>query len=192
MQPHAPWADHHLVTLTKHLFSFAPKVTASIPGGGPLLFCQQKILSLKGEMHIYSDETKTQELLTITGRAAITTTPTFDVVDAQTREKVGVLQRRGIRSMFRDQWLILDPNTDQLIGEINEEGSAFLHRMIKLIPQRYGITLRNQRVAELRQHFSWFAYVATLDLTANTTKALDPRLAMAAGMLLVLVEGQQQ
>ncbi len=186
------WTDHDVVALKKHLFTFAPKVTVVAPDGRTVLFCQQKILSMKGEMHLYSDETKTQELLTIKGRSVITTTPVFDVLDAQTHQKVGSLQRRGIRSIFRDQWLILDPNTDQPIGEINEEGSALLHRFIKLVPQRYGFMLRGARVGELKQHFNFFAYNATMDLRADTPKVFDRRLAMAAGVLLLLIEGRQQ
>ena len=142
-------------------------------------------------MHVFSDESKTHELLTITGRSVITTTPTFGVVDAETHEKIGVLQRRGIKSMFRDKWLLLDPTTDQPIGEITEEGAAILHRFFKFIPQTYGITLRGQRIGEVKRKFTLVALIATMDLRSDVSKSLDRRLALAAGVLLQLIEGRQ-
>lgn len=192
---HIPdWANHDVVSVRKHVFTFAPKVTGSDATGTPILFCQRKILSLRGELRIYSDASKTRELLIIAGREALTLTPTFDVFDATTHEKVGVLQRRGIRSMFRDEWHILDPNTDQRIGEIMEVGSALLHRIFRFIPQRYALRLRGQELGSFQQRFNFFefSYTGTLDLRPDGAKSFDRRLAIAAATMLVLIEGQQQ
>jgi hypothetical protein len=70
---------------------------------------------------------------------------------------------------------------------------ALLRRFLlgSLLPQNYDITMGETRVADLRQRFNIFRYELDLDLTGNTSRQLDPRLAIAAAILLAAIEGKQ-
>jgi len=115
-------------------------------------------------------------------------------MDSLTGEKVGVLRRKGWRSMLRDEWEVLDAN-DQVRGMLFEDsvGLAMLRRFLlgSLLPQNYDITLGEVRVGDLRQRFNPFRYELDLDFSMDPSRTLDRRLGIAAGILLATVEGKQ-
>ncbi len=164
------------------------------PNGNLVLFSQQKMFKLKEDIRVYADEAKTQEVLLIQARQIIDFSAAYDVIDAAMGQKVGVLRRQGLKSMLRDQWDVLDAN-DQPVGMLFEDsmGLAMLRRFLlgSFLPQNYDITMREQRVADLKQRFNPFRYELDIDLSMDTTNQLDTRLAIAAGILLAAVEGRQ-
>ncbi len=151
---------------------------------------------LREDIRVYSDESKSQELLTIKARSIIDFSAAYDVIDSTTGEKVGVLRRKGWRSLLRDEWEVLDAQ-DQLRGLLFEDTIqlALLRRFLlgSLLPQNYDLTLgpEGARVADLRQIFNPFRYELTLDFTMDPTRLLDRRLGIAAGILLATIEGKQ-
>ena len=96
--------------------------------------------------------------------------------------------------MLRDEWQVLDANENQ-IGVLFEDsmGLAMLRRLLlgSLLPQNYDITLGETRVADLKQNFNPFRYELVIDFSMDTAKRLDPRLGIAAGILLAAIEGRQ-
>jgi hypothetical protein len=116
------------------------------------------------------------------------------VVDTAMNQKVGALRRKGLRSILRDEWEVLDAN-DNMIGLIFEDsiGLALLRRFLlgSWLPQNYDITLGQTRVGDLRQNFNLFRYELNLDFSMDTARMLDRRLGIAAGTLLAAVEGKE-
>ncbi|MDI6769723.1 MAG: hypothetical protein QMD04_08610 [Anaerolineales bacterium] len=106
-----------------------------------------------------------------------------------------MFRRKGLKSMFRDEWEVLDA-ADQPIGMLFEDsvGQALLRRFLlgSLLPQNYDITIGDQRVADLRQKFALFGYQMLLDFSMDSGKKLDRRLGIAAGTLLAIIEGKQR
>lgn len=164
------------------------------PSGRLVMFSEQKMFRLREDIRVYSDESKTQEVLSIQARQIIDFSAAYDVVDAATNQKVGVLRRRGLRSILRDEWEVLDAN-DRMIGTLFEDsvGLAMLRRLLlgSLLPQNYDITIGESRVADLKQRFNPFRYELDLDFTMDAGRLLDRRLGIAAGILLATVEGKQ-
>jgi len=84
---------------------------------------------------------------------------------------------------------------DQPIGILFEDslGLALLRRLLlgSLLPQNYDLTIGTTRVADLKQRFNLFRYELDLDLSMDAAKQLDPRLGIAAAILLAAVEGKQ-
>ncbi len=162
--------------------------------GQLLLYSRQKMFRLREDIRAYSDETMTQEVLYIQARNILDFSAAYDVIDSPTQTKVGVLRRHGFRSMFRDQWDILDAN-DQILGILQEDsvGRALLRRMLlgRLLPQDYDVLFDEQRVADLRQKFNLFRYEMTLDFNEDVSRRFDRRLGIAAGILLACIEGRQ-
>jgi len=159
-----------------------------------LLFSEQKAFKLREDIRVYADESKRNEVLSIKTQQILDVSPTFDVVETSKAEKVGSLKRKGLKSILKDEWEIYDAQ-GLLIGKIEEESAwlATLRRFLtNLIPQRYNFALGGQVVGEFRQHFNPFVYRATMDLRADHNRQLDRRLALAAGILLLAIEGRQQ
>jgi len=164
------------------------------PSGTLLMFSEQKMFRLREDIRVYSDEAKQNEVLTIKARQIIDFSAAYDVIDSSTGQKVGVLRRKGWRSLLRDEWEVLDAQ-DQVIGQLFEDNMtlAMLRRLLlgSLLPQNYDLVVGSSRAADLKQRFNIFRYELDLDLHENIGRRLDPRLAIAAAVLLAAVEGKQ-
>ncbi len=163
--------------------------------GNLALFSKQKAFKLKEDIRAYTDESMTNELLTMKARQIVDFGATYDVEDTQQGVKVGSLRRKGLKSLIRDEWLLFDPQGQQ-IGVIQEENAdlALIRRFVPLaglIPQSYNIRIGKQPVASLKQHFNPFVLKYTLDLSRDYEKRLDRRLAIAAGILFCAIERRQ-
>jgi uncharacterized protein YxjI len=164
------------------------------PAGNVVLFSKMKAFKLKEDIRLYTDETMATELISIQARKILDFSAAYDVVDSTTGQKVGALRRKGLKSMFRDEWIILDVY-DREVGLIQEENAfvALVRRFVtNLIPQTFNIQLGGQPVAEFKQNFNPFVSKLTLDFSLDTQRRLDRRLGIAAGVLLCAIEGKQE
>jgi uncharacterized protein YxjI len=186
--------QHNNYLIRRQVFALTGKFRVFDPSENLVLFSEQKMFRLREDIRVYSDESKTQEVLTIKARQIIDFSAAYDVMDSMTGEKVGVLRRKGWRSMFRDEWEVLDAN-DQPRGMLFEDSMqlAMLRRFLlgSLLPQNYDLTFGETRVADLRQRFNLFRYELDLDFSMDIARTLDRRLGIAAGILLATVEGKQ-
>lgn len=180
--------------LQKQVFSFTGRFRIYNPEGQLVLFCQQKIFKLREDLRVFADEAMTQPMLNIQARQVMDFSAAYDVSDAQTGEKVGILRRHGWKSIARDEWEVLDA-FDRPFGVLIEDslGHAMLRRMLlgALFPQNYDLLVNNHRVMDLRQRFNIFRYELELDFRENINREVDPRLGIAAGILLAAIEGKQ-
>ncbi len=164
------------------------------PSGDMVLYSRQKMFKLREDIRAYADEGRTQELLYIQARNILDFSAAYDVTDSQSGEHVGVLRRKGWRSIARDEWQILDAS-DRPIAVLIEDnlGRALLRRFVlgAWLPQNYDILMGDQQVADLRQRFNLFRYELNLDFSLDTAQRLDHRLGIAAAILLAIIEGKQ-
>ena len=189
-----PIFQHQKYLLQRQVFALTGKFRFYDPMGNLVMFSEQKMFKLREDIRVYADENKTQEVLSIKARQIIDFSAAYDVVDTAFNQKIGTLRRQGWNSMLRDEWQVLDANEVQ-IGVLFEDsmGLAMLRRFLlgSWLPQNYDITFGEQRVADLKQRFNLFRYELDIDLSMDTGKQLDPRLAIAAGILLAAIEGRQ-
>jgi uncharacterized protein YxjI len=164
------------------------------PAGRLVLFSEQKMFRLREDIRVYDSEDKSREVLSIKARQIMDFSAAYDVVDTELNQKVGVLRRKGLRSLLRDEWDVLDAN-DRLIGQLFEDsvGLALLRRFLlgSWLPQNYDLTIDGTRVADLKQNFNLFRYELNLDFSMDTTHRFDRRVGIAAGILLAAIEGKQ-
>lgn len=181
-------------TIRKKFFSvFGAKFHIYNPAGELVLFSSQKAFKLKEDIRLYSDETMTDEVITIQARSVIDFSASYDVVDTKTGEKLGVLMRKGLKSLLKDEWLIKDKD-ENLIGSIHEDSAlmATLRRFVtNLIPQKYEVKMNDKVIAQFKQHFNPFILKLDLDFSLDTEHVLDKRLGVSAGVLLCAIEGRQ-
>ena len=189
-----PIFEFSTYSLRRQAIALTGKFRFYDPMGNLVMFSEQKMFRLREDIRVYSDESKQTEVLMIKARQIIDFSAAYDVIDSATGQKVGVLRRKGIRSLLRDEWEVLDAQ-DQPIGALFEDSVslALLRRLLlgTLLPQNYDLTVGDRRVADLRQRFNPFRYELDLDLSENVSRQLDPRLATAAAILLAAIEGKQ-
>jgi hypothetical protein len=163
--------------------------------GQVVLFAKMKAFKLKEDIRLYANEDMQAELLLIQARRVLDISSEYDVTDSQTGEKVGVLKRKGLKSIVRDEWIVMDPK-DQPIGAIKEDSTAMalIRRFIpfaNLIPQEYNGEIRGTPVCTFKQNFNPFVMKISLDFSADANRLLDRRLGLAAAVLLCAIEGKQ-
>ena len=160
-------------------------------------YSKMKAFKLKEDIRLYTGEDMSSELLTIKARQMIDIGATYDVIDPRGGgQKVGALRRKGLKSLVRDEWLILDAG-DREIGLIQEDSTALaiVRRLIDIasmfLPQKYVVTMQGQQVATFQQNFNPFVYKLVVDLVPDRGGIFDRRLALAAAVLMAAIEGKQ-
>lgn len=166
--------------------------------GQLVAFSEQKAFKLKEEIHIYADETKTREVLSIRARSIIDFSAVYDVFDTATGQPIGSLMRKGMKSLFRDEWVFADTAGTPFATLIEDSvGLALIRRLLtNLVPQRYDVlapdAVSGTRIANMDQDFNPFVYKLRVDFSMDTSNRLDRRLGIAGAILLAAVEGRQQ
>jgi uncharacterized protein YxjI len=178
----------------KALFSFLGSSFRLFDQSGNLsFFVKQKAFKLKEEITVYADEGEKDAQLRIKARSIMDVSATYDVTDANSGEVVGALQRKGLKSILRDEWAILDTDGNEVGKVIEDSGAlALLRRFIKLIPQNFDVSVGDTKVGQIKQHFNPFMLAYDVDFSSDPGGKLDPRLAVAAVVLLLAIEGRQK
>lgn len=158
-----------------------------------IMFSHMKAFKLKEDIRLYKDESKAEELVTIKARNIIDFSAAYDIMDAKTEQKLGAMKRKGMASILRDEWQIMDIE-DNVIGFVKEDSGAmaiFRRFVSGLIPQRFDVTIGDKKVAEFQNNFN--PMVSKLKITfLDPDNAQFPKLfGIAAGMLICAIEGKQ-
>lgn len=113
----------------------------------------------------------------------------YIVKDVKMGTDIGGFQRQAFKSIFQDEWNILDVSGNS-IGRIIEKGgfSAFLSRISPLFPQTYTFEISGRTVATLTGKFSMLAPWYELAIQDQTT---DMRMIITGAALIAGVEGNQ-
>lgn len=194
-----PSFQHNTFLIRRKVFSFpAAKLHVYSNDGNLLLFIKMKAFKLKEDITIYADESMGTPLLRIRARSIMDIGTAYDVYDVTTGGEyhVGVLKRKGMKSIIRDEWEIWNTQ-DQPIGKIQEDSGALaifrrLNDLIAMmIPQKYNFSIRETPVGTMKQNFNPFVMKMTADFSADGNGYLDRRLAAAAASLLCVIEGKQ-
>lgn len=160
--------------------------------GNLQFYSKQKAFKLKEDIRLYSDESLTEEVLSIQARQAIDFAASYDVYDSENEQLVGSLKREGWGSIMRDHWSIFDAE-DNLVGEILEDSGmmAFLRRFASnLIPQKFEAVLAGEHMCSYSQHFNPFVYKLDIEFPEEA-EAFERIMGLAGAVLLAAIEGRQ-
>ncbi|MGK3999454.1 hypothetical protein [Sorangium sp. So ce1024] len=178
---------HPTYTIKRPFWSlFGRKFHVFAPDGTLVCFVKHPLLKLRQEFTLFADESESQPLLTIRSRQIVALNQCLDVFDARTGERVGTLRSRGLKSIVRDTWDILDPS-DQPVGLMQEDGAAMLRRLFPLLIGKWHVELHGQEVAKITQVFRFFVKEFTLDLSMSQGR-IDARFAIACALLALMAE----
>lgn len=156
-------------------------------------FCEMKAFKLKEDIRLYTGEDKQTEVLRISARQIIDIAATYDIYDSTDGQKIGALRRKGLKSIIKDEWIIMD-SQDREIGLIAEDSMAMalLRRFLtNLIPQKFDGSINGITVFKFRQNFNPFVLKINMDFSMDMGKMLDRRMGIAAAILLSAIEGRQ-
>ncbi|MFP4502804.1 MAG: hypothetical protein ACLFTT_17565 [Candidatus Hydrogenedentota bacterium] len=162
--------------------------------GNLIAYSRQKAFKLKEDIRLFTDESMETELLRINARAVIDFSAAYDVYDSTTGECIGGLRRHGFKSLLRDAWALFDAEENQL-GTIAEDNMtlALVRRFItNVVPQRFTAKIGDTPVCDFTQNFNPFVRKLQVTYRPESAGIFDRRLGMAAGVLLVAIEGAQQ
>ncbi len=156
-------------------------------------FCIQKAFKLKADFSIYTNESRSTELLNIKARDIIDFSACYDVFDSSTQQFLGSWRRKGWSSLLRDKWEVVDCSGN-VIGVLKEDsaGLAFLRRFICcLIPQSYNLLLSGNSQLQVQYSQCFNPFVVKLKVQIAPQCQVAPNLVLAGGILLAAIEGKQ-
>ena len=186
--------SHDSYLVRKKIFKILGGTFHIYDPSGQLAFYSKQKFKLKEDIRVYSGEDMAEEVLSIQARQIVDFSAAYDVVDPTTGEKVGALQRRGLKSILRDEWIVMDP-ADNELARIKEDSTfkALLRRFLSnLIPQKYYCRVGEKVAWTFKQNFNPFVLKITLDFSMDAEGLLDRRLGIAAAVLLCAIEGRQK
>ncbi len=88
--------------------------------GNYVAYVREKIFKLKDDVIVYNNESKSQELFRIKANQWIDFNASFSITDLVNKRNFGRLARKGMRSLWKSQYDIIDEN-DQTKYQINED-----------------------------------------------------------------------
>ncbi|MBU3728107.1 MAG: hypothetical protein FGM37_02510 [Phycisphaerales bacterium] len=190
----SPFAHTSYLLRRKVLKLFGGAFHIYAPDGSLAFYSQQKAFRLKEDIRVYADESMSRELLVIRARGIIDLGMTYDVIDPAASAPVGSVRRKGLKSILKDEWVLMDAQGRE-IGLITEDNAALalLRRTILgwMCPQTYDGTIGGHPVCHFHRNFNPFVSKVTLDFGADTAGRLDRRLGIAAAILLLAIEDKQ-
>ena len=183
-------------TIRRKVFTLLGKKFHIYDADGNLVgFSKQKAFKLKEDIRIYRDESMDEEWLKIAARSVIDFSAAYDVTDSRTGAAIGTLRRKGMKSLFRDSWEVLDEHGAP-VGHIQEDSAlmATIRRLTDygwIFPQKFTLSGEGggEAIANYSTNFNPFVHKLTVDVHGGNT--LHPFVPLAAGILLVAIEGKQ-
>lgn len=181
----APFGFGHYTIKRPFLTLFGRKFHVFGPDGQQVMYVKHKILTFKDEWNIFSDESESNALLRVKARQAIGLNIITDVFDAKSGEKVGAVRNKGLKSIVRDSWEVLDTN-DNVVGQFGEDSNALLRRFIPVLLGHWHMEIGGSSVAKVDQVFRFFTKEFTLAISEQ--RKVDPRLVIGCAMLALMRE----
>lgn len=188
------FSDNQYMIRRKVLTVFGAKFHVYNTAGELILFSKQKAFKLKEDIRVFADESMAVERLVIKARQIVDFSAAYDVVDPSENRKIGALRRKGWKSLVRDSWEFLDEN-DQPIAVVEEDNLflSLLRRFLtNLIPQSYHVKQNGSVLITYKQNFNPFVLKINVSIDPDSRDVIDPRLALAGGILLAAIEGRQK
>jgi hypothetical protein len=130
------------------------------------------------------DGSRQQVILSV--RERVPSSPvTYDLFDTSTGEKIGALQHRPWKSLFKEQWTIRDA-CDCEIGRLRQNSSiaVLLQHCLFFMPLTYSFYVGDRPVGTCRQNANPLMLKLTFSFTVGWAK-LDRRRAVPAAILLL-------
>jgi uncharacterized protein YxjI len=161
----------------------------------PLFFIDRPILKIKAHIGVYTDESKSEKLLTLTQDSALAIiNQSFTLEDAN-GQKIASYKRHGWASALRRTWKIYDANNQEIaVAREDVLWKALMRRFFKdsiigmMFVTNYHITRPDgTKLGEFNRRMT-LADKHVADFTADASRSLDRRIVVGMCILLDNVE----
>jgi uncharacterized protein YxjI len=107
------------IELSFKLLALASQIYIRDASGNMIGYVKQKMFKLKEDINIFTDESQAQQRFNIKADRVIDFSATYNFTDSRGGQ-VGSIKRQGMRSIWKANYDIFDPNGNQIF-KINEE-----------------------------------------------------------------------
>lgn len=179
----------------KKVIALAGKYWIEDHAGNQLGFSKQKLIKLKEDIRIFSDDKMNQELFQIRQQQVVDAWGTFSVIDSATGQCVGQLKRKAIKSgVVADEYHLCDAS-GQPYGRVYEEASKGLMRKLLpgggLIPEHVWLEVHGQRLSEIKQQFKVVGDIWEVDCQ-GVPPQFDRRVLLSAMLVMAMIERKRK
>ncbi len=136
----------------------------------------------RDSVKFYTDEGERTPVLFVEARKAIALNMTYDFT-SDAGEHVVMFRARGLKSIVRDVWDVLD-SAEQPIGVLEEVGSSLLRRFFPILLGKWQLKIGERVVMRMKQKFRFFVKEFELEIEGDG----DARVALGGGMLALMNE----
>jgi uncharacterized protein YxjI len=176
-------------TIKRKFWSVFERVFRVWTGDGQLImYIKHPILKLREEFMVYEDEAQTRPMLRVKSKQVIAINFSYEILDAHTGQLYGAVQKKGLRSILRDKFILLDPAGTE-IGYAEEQGASVLRRFFPWLTSKHAIFANGQQVAFVQQKFRFFTKEFTVDLAPS---GLDPKFVLTVALLALIAEARRE
>ena len=177
--------------IRKKVLSIGNKYWIEDYAGNLLGFCKQKVLKLKEDIRIFSDESMTQELFNIKQEQIFDAWGSFAISDSMHPSNIGYIRRGFLSELGRDAWELQDANR-RPIGRIFEQslGRALARKYMPgggLVPEKMQIELNGNIIAEVNQKFKIIGDIWDMNIF-KLPENVDRRILIAAMLMMGNIE----
>ncbi len=156
--------------------------------GQLMMLVKHPVFRFREEFTVYADEAQSRPLLHIKSRQVIAINFAFEITDVETGQVLGSVQKRGLRSIVRDKFIVRDPD-GQEIGHVEERGASILRRFFPILTSKHEVVLNGKQAAAIRQIFRFFTKEFEVELAPG---AGDPRFVMSCALLALIAEARRE
>ncbi len=158
-------------------------------------YSKQKALKLKEDIRVFSDDSKSHEILKIKARGVLDIwSQSYDFTDSNTGENIGGIQRQGGKSLLQDSYSLYDSN-NQKYGEIKEDSmmNALIRRFVPFakfaFPQKFALSCPGHSPIYFTQKIN--PIIQKLMVEIPPENQIDRRVILGAAMIVIAIEGKQ-
>jgi uncharacterized protein YxjI len=169
---------------------FGRRFKVFAPDGRLIMYIKHPMFRMREEFQVWADENESLALLQIKSRQIVAINFSYDIVDARNNQWLGTVQKKGLKSILRDTFDLLDQQGN-VIGKAEEKGASILRRFFPWLTSKHDIEIGGFTVAEIRQVFRFFIKEFNVDLSMGVGR-VDPRFAMAVALLALMAESRRE
>lgn len=158
--------------------------------GSSLGYTKQKLLKLKEDIRVYTDESMGTELFRLQQEQIMDMWGTFAVIDSATGICVGKLKRRSMSAIGKDEYFLLDPNGQQVGRVVESAGRGLARKWIPgggLIPEHVAVEFYGQEVAQIKQQFKIIGDIWEVDCS-RVPPQFDRRTLLGCMIIMGMIE----
>ncbi|RLF51196.1 MAG: hypothetical protein DRN19_03225 [Thermoplasmata archaeon] len=163
--------------------------------GNVIGFTKQKLLKLKEDIRVYTDESMSQEIFRIQQEQIMDVWGKFAVIDSASDRILGYIKRRALKSGFLwDEWEVYDAN-ENLMGRVEEsKGLGLVRKYVPggaIVPEKMKVKVDGREVAEINQKFKIIGDIWELRCK-DLPEDFDRRVLLAGLILMAMIEREMK